>query len=343
MNCPHCNAPEEEEGAKFCGECGGSMQAPGTNPSADATTDGAAAASAALRCPSCGAGPSAIDADGFCTGCGAQRKKSPRDHFEVIISPTCAGVSDIGKKHHQNEDFISMAAGTDGAHVLVCCDGVSQSQNPQDGSKAGADAARDYVVAQLAAGNTDYQAMVTAAIVEAQTAICKVPFKPGLKDSKGRDIDPAQATIVLCLVLGKKIHFGWAGDSRAYWASPSGVRQITRDDSWADDQVQAGRMTMEEAMKRPEAHAITNSLGALPDGSNPGISPTVMAMNVAEAGRLIICSDGYWNYAEDPKTIEKFIASQPAGVAALTLARAMVDFANNAGGKDNISVIVRQF
>lgn len=338
MNCPHCSAPAEEEGAKFCGECGGTMEAPSA-----ASTGGAEAVNPLLRCPSCGAGPNAIDDDGFCTGCGTQRKKPQRDHFEVIISPKCAGVSDIGKKHHQNEDFIALATARDNALVLVCCDGVSQSQNPQEGSKAGAEAARDYVVAQLAAGATDSQAIVTAAIVAAQDAICKVPFTAGVKDGRGRDIDPAQATIVLTLLQSGKIHFGWAGDSRAYWAGSGGVVQITRDDSWADEQVAAGRMTMEEAMKRPEAHAITNSLGALPDGRNPGICPTVLTMNVTEPGRLIICSDGFWNYAEDPKLIAKLIAAQPANTDALTLARALVNYALECGGKDNVSVIIRQF
>jgi serine/threonine protein phosphatase PrpC len=308
-------------------------------------TVGGATTNAALRCPGCGAGPGAIDEDGFCTSCGTQRRAPARDHFEVIVSPRCAGVSDIGKRHHQNEDYITLALGKDGAHVLVLCDGVSQSQNPKEGSKAGSDAACASVVEQLAAGASDSQAVVREAIVAAQAAICKVPFSPGLRDNRDREIDPAQSTIVLALVQDKKIHLGWAGDSRAYWVGKGGVVQITKDDSWADEQVAAGRMTMEEAMKRPEAHAITNSLGALGDGRNPGIAPTVVTMNVTEAGRMIICTDGFWNYAEDPKVIARLVAAHPANNDALALARALVNFARDteSGGKDNISVIVREF
>jgi serine/threonine protein phosphatase PrpC len=201
------------------------------------------------------------------------------------------------------------------------------------------------VVEQLAAGASDSQAVVREAIVAAQAAICKVPFSPGLRDNRDREIDPAQSTIVLALVQDKKIHLGWAGDSRAYWVGKGGVVQITKDDSWADEQVAAGRMTMEEAMKRPEAHAITNSLGALGDGRNPGIAPTVVTMNVTEAGRMIICTDGFWNYAEDPKVIARLVAAHPANNDALALARALVNFARDTegGGKDNISVIVREF
>jgi hypothetical protein len=100
------------------------------------SADAAAVGDAGLTCPNCGAGPDAIDGDGFCSSCGVQRKVPARDHFEVIVSPRCAGVSDIGKRHHQNEDFIAAATAKDGAEVLFLCDGVSQSQNPKEVSNS---------------------------------------------------------------------------------------------------------------------------------------------------------------------------------------------------------------
>ncbi len=338
-NCPHCNAPAEVEGAAFCEECGGQMKEP-----ADLIGDSASAAAvggAGLTCPNCGAGPDAIDADGFCSSCGVQRKVPARDHFEVIVSSRCAGVSDIGKRHHQNEDFIAAAVAKDGAEVLVLCDGVSQSQNPKEGSQAASNAACASVAAQLDAGVLDGRVIVRDAIIAAQAAICAVPFSPGLKDNKDQVIDPAAATIVLALIQGKVIYLGWAGDSRAYWINEERAVQISLDDSWANQQVAAGLMTMAEAMAQPEAHSISNCLGAMADGTNGGIRPTVVTMNVTESGRLLICSDGLWNYAE-ADVIQKMCAHQSNNTA-LALARTMVDFARDSGGKDNISVIVREF
>jgi len=344
MKCPHCGEAVDEDDAKFCGECGGSLTAPEAAASGDGKPALSATVNAALRCPNCGAGPGAIDQDGYCN-CGTQRRAPARNHFERIISARCAGVSDIGTHHPENQDYIALGTGKDGTEALILLDGVSQSQKSMEGSQVSGDAALASILAQLEAGAVDGPTIVKAAIVAAQTAICTVPFKAGLKDAKDRDIDPAQSTIVLALIQDKKIHLGWAGDSRAYWAGRSGVVQVTRDDSWADEQVAAGRMTMEEAMKRPEAHAITNSLGALPDGRDPGICPTVVTMNVTEAGRLIICSDGFWNYAEDPKVIAGLLAAHPNSNEALALSRALVNFARDTvgGGKDNISVIVREF
>ncbi len=342
MNCPHCNAPQDEEGAKFCGECGGLMEVP-ANAGASASAQAVLSTNPALLCPTCGAGSGAIAEDGFCN-CGTQRRAPARNHFERIISPRCAGVSDIGTHHAENQDYIALGT-ENGDEALILLDGVSQSQNSMLGSQLAGDAALVSILAQLKAGITDPQAAVKGAIVAAQAAICAAPYSPLVKDAKGRDIDPAESTIVFALVQGKKIHLGWAGDSRAYWVGKNGIVQITKDDSWADEQVAAGRMTMEEAMNKPEAHAITNSLAAPgSDGKNPAISPTVITMNVTEAGRLIICTDGFWNYAEDPKMIAKLIAAHPTTNDALVLARALVNFGRDTvTNKDNISVIVREF
>jgi len=334
MKCPHCPEDDIPEGTKFCPECGGAMVAP----TQGATTTASAPVDPALRCPNCGAGPAAIDSDGFCS-CGTQRKRPERDHMEVIISPTVAGISDIGKRHNQNEDYMVLASTKDGDMVLVVCDGVSRSQNQQMGSKVGCEAARDTILQKLGAGATDAKEIVTLAIKAGQDAICKVPFDPTKTDQTGAVIDPAQSTIVACLIQSKKVTIGWAGDSRGYWITPKWVYPLTRDDSWLDEMVNSGKLTMEEALKRPEAHAITKSLGASDDGKNPGIEPSTMGMNVAEPGRLMLCSDGFWNYAEDPAVIRKLVDSQPANADALSLARALVNFANQQGGKDNVTVI----
>jgi serine/threonine protein phosphatase PrpC len=57
-------------------------------------------------------------------------------------------------------------------------------------------------------------------------------------------------------------------------------------------------------------------------------------------GRLLLCSDGLWNYAEQPAELAAKIAEQPADVDPLPLARFLTDFARQAGGHDNITVVV---
>jgi serine/threonine protein phosphatase PrpC len=269
------------------------------------------------------------------------RKHPERDHFEVVISGKVAGVSDVGLKHHQNEDFMALG-GDQTAMALVVCDGVSNSQNPQEGSKDGAEAARDTILKEVKAGVKDPEELLKAAVIAAQAAVCAVPFQKGLKNAKGEDIDPCQATLVAVLVQGKRITVGWAGDSRAYWIGKSGAQQITHDHSWLNEVLDSGQMTMEQALKDKRAHSITRSLGADANGNNPGIEPSACTLNVSESGRLLVCSDGFWNYA-DEKKITELVKAHPPTTDALTLARSLVNFARQQGGHDNITVVIATY
>src|SRR4051812_18949328 len=116
LACPQCSTPAAE-GAAFCEECGSALSA--------ATAKGG---DPALRCPECGAGPSALDAEGFCTQCGHRRLKSKRDHFEDALSSRVAGVSDIGCKYAENQDYFVLGKSDDDELVAIVCDGVSRSQ-----------------------------------------------------------------------------------------------------------------------------------------------------------------------------------------------------------------------
>ena len=93
MNCPACDAALPQADL-FCEECGHQLTKPPMQ--------------AAETCAHCGAGPDMVEADGFCSSCGVQRAKQGRDHMEIVISASFAGVSDRGRTHHRNEDFVAM-------------------------------------------------------------------------------------------------------------------------------------------------------------------------------------------------------------------------------------------
>ncbi|MBK7747527.1 MAG: protein phosphatase 2C domain-containing protein [Candidatus Obscuribacter sp.] len=354
-DCPACKVPQEDT-AKFCEDCGSSMSGQAVAATESGAGDSAvksAKSPATNLCSNCGAGPTAIDDDGFCTQCGHSRKHPDRDHFEVVLDSKVAGVSDRGIRHHQNEDYFAIGKGsplgTDGkptsetALALVVCDGVSQSQNPQDGSSIGATTARDYLLGAIARGYTSPETTITEALVEAQKAICTVPFNPAGKNDRGETIAPAQATIVAALAQGKRITIGWLGDSRAYWLTGTSCVQISRDHSWYNEVVDAGLKTRQEALADPQAHAITRSLGAAMDGSNPGVEPSFRTLNLTEKGTLLVVSDGFWNYADSEGAVLKLVNDQPAQLDPLSLARRLVQFAYDKGGKDNITVVVAKF
>jgi PPM family protein phosphatase len=135
----------------------------------------------------------------------------------------------------------------------------------------------------------------------------------------------------------------WLGDSRAYWlAQPASESvQLTRDDSVAGGMVEAGLATEEAAMASPHAHVLTRWLGAEAAdlGGDPGRAPHVEQYSPPGSGVLLICSDGLWNYAPEAADLAG-LALPKALNDPLGAAVDMVQFAVDAGGADNITVVL---
>jgi serine/threonine protein phosphatase PrpC len=340
MLCPNCSV-EASQGSQFCEECGSALAAPSSMSSTPASP-----ADPKLRCPGCGAGPGSVDDGGFCTRCGARRLSPSRDHFEEVLSRKAAGASDIGLKHDENQDYFVLAAAKTGDPIVFLCDGVSQSQNAMQGAKAACDAALASILDDLKEnGETAPISVLEKAMLQAQAAICNVPFVKGITDTGGDDpepIPPAQSTAVGVVVTAKRITISWVGDSRAYWVDHDGARQLTTDHSWFNEVVGSGEMTAEEALNDKRSRAIVRSLGADPDGANSGVEPDTLTLNITEKGVLLIVSDGLYVYA-DAKKIAEIVNQRVPSADALSLSRALVDYARDGGGRDNITVVALFF
>jgi serine/threonine protein phosphatase PrpC len=334
LNCTNCGE-QNEASANFCEGCGSTLKAE------------AVAADASGDCPTCKAGPGCIDDDGCCTVCGTKRKAAPRDHFHQVISAQVAGVSDIGCRYKENQDYLAIGQAP-GKLALVVSDGVSNSQNPMIGSKAAAEAALAVLLAapdQAQAAAADDRDLFARATDAAQAAICKTPYDATTFGRDGQALMPAQATLVCAYVdtTSRKVMVGWVGDSRAYWLSGSTCTQLTVDHSWYNWAITEGGMSPQAAKDDARSHSIIRSLGAADDGSSEGLEVDcdVRVLNASGKGTLVLCSDGLWNYLADEKHLSTLIDSY-GKVDALTVARRLVTFAREAGGHDNISCIIAQ-
>ncbi|MDH4148398.1 MAG: zinc ribbon domain-containing protein, partial [Acidimicrobiia bacterium] len=149
--CPACGEPTSV-GARFCEACGAEVEpAPGAGADGAAGTavigpPGAATGDHVGDCVDCGAPASEIDADRYCMRCG-HKQPAERDHLERV-ERSVAAVTDRGVRHHRNEDAFSFVVGDDLA-VLIVCDGVSSTDNPDIASQAAADAAAAHLRAAL--------------------------------------------------------------------------------------------------------------------------------------------------------------------------------------------------
>jgi serine/threonine protein phosphatase PrpC len=300
--CPACGAAIESAD-EFCEACGARL--------------GGELLSGA--CTGCGAPSGAIGRDGYCSRCGL-RQRRVRDHQEIDLG-VAASVTDRGLRHHRNEDAVFLATAPDGAVVAVVCDGVSLSVDPDIASDAAADAAGQLLVE---GGKT------RDAIAAAEAAVAKVSWTPT------DDLPAPASTIVTAVCRPARVSLGWVGDSRAYWLGLSSSQRLTVDDSWAEEQVDAGAMTEAEAEADPRAHSITRWLGA---DAPPG-DPQLTTFTPNESGRLVVCSDGLWNYAPSATDLVALLATQLPDATPLAIATSLADFALAQGGHDNITVIV---
>ncbi len=257
----------------------------------------------------------------------------PRDHLEIDLG-WAAGVTDRGHRHPRNEDAFHLGlAGpeADRGLVAVVCDGVSSSVRAEDASEVAATAAATTLTSVVAGPGSLADATVLAAAT-ASRAVAALEWTP-----TGHLGSPA-CTYVSAACRAGEVADGWVGDSRAYWIGPppAAIRQLTVDDSWAEAQVESGRMTESEAEADPRSHAITRWLGA----DAPELDAQVVTLAPSGPGRLLLCSDGLWNYTPTTRELAHLLAHQPQPATPIERARWLTDFACTAGGQDNITVVV---
>ena len=243
---------------------------------------------------------------------------------ELNIARELAAVSDRGLVHSRNEDAVIVISNPPFA-ALVVCDGVSMSHDPAHGAAAAAEATAQHLVNGAMTG-IDRKELMRAAILAGHEATC------GLAPAGTQSDQRPLTTVVAALAGSGTATIGWVGDSRAYLLSGAG-RLLTRDDSWVNWVIERGELTEDEALRSPHAHAIIQCLGD-PDETPV---PHVLTAILSPGERLLLCSDGLWNYAPAPSALTALTAEFPPATPALTICRDLVKFANYSGGRDNIT------
>jgi serine/threonine protein phosphatase PrpC len=347
--CRTCGAPIEPT-ARFCEACGSPL-----TPTAETVEDSVAELPIELTasvaqpeppaaeptvvlprpCLSCGG---VVGADGYCETCGT-KAPSERDHYVEQPASWVAACCDRGVRHHRNEDATAIAASTQPGQraVLVVCDGVSTADDSDVAAMAAARTARDVLVESRPAGlgvPESRAAAIEGALVTAGARANEAVVATTAPEAP----NPASCTFVAVVVEDDLCVFGNIGDSRAYWITDPGVGdpvQLTVDDSVAQLRIASG-VPKEQAEEGPQAHAILKWLGR----DAPDIRPTTGSVLLHGSGWVLVCSDGLWNYASEAHELQALIAQlgATAGSDPLLLAEAMVRWACDQGGKDNISV-----
>ncbi|MFZ0249130.1 MAG: PP2C family serine/threonine-protein phosphatase [Acidimicrobiales bacterium] len=279
----------------------------------------------------------------FCEACGRRvGEEAPPAAAVPAVTATdrnehdagsIGGVTDRGRRRLRNED--AMAIGTvDGRLIAAVCDGVASTANPDQAAREAADAAFATLEPLLHAPvwpATEVEGLLEQAFAAAQRAVMEVPDD----EPDGNDLSPS-TTMVVAVAAEGRITIANIGDSRAYWLSPDPgqARLLTVDDSWAQESIAEGS-AVEVAYAHPEAHTITRWVGADADS----VVPTIVTLDVTAPGLLVLCTDGLWNYFEDPGRLGALVPDRDTS-SPIVIARCLTDAALAAGGQDNVTVVV---
>jgi len=166
------------------------------------------------------------------------------------------------------------------------------------------------------------------AVLAAHAALLALPY-----EADGPLVEP-QATLVLAELHGLELGYAWVGDSRLY-VFDHAAQAMTRDDSWVNDQLDAGAAP-EQLKFNPNLHSITQCLGMR--DATPDVH--VRQAELVPGMRVLLCSDGLWNYLDDASQMDAALADGGNDLA--QLCQYLVLVANASGGQDNVTVAVGQ-
>ena len=138
-------------------------------------------------------------------------------------------------------------------------------------------------------------------------------------------------TLVLALFLNGRALIGHVGDARAYRLRRGTLAPLTRDHSLLQEQVDAGLISPEWARMATYRNIVTRAVGV-----EPVVRFDLAEHEVLDGDLFLLCSDGLHDMLSDD-TIAALLMAIPD---LPTAAQALLDAANEAGGRDNISVIL---
>jgi protein phosphatase len=222
--------------------------------------------------------------------------------------------TDTGRQRNANEDSYFVRA-----PIFVIADGMGGAQAGEVASKAAADAF------DVDLSEAPPERLLSETIANANRRIHDLARADPSRAGMGTTL-----TAAIVDAEREEVGIGHVGDSRAYRLRGGRLEQLTRDHSLVEEMRRKGQLTEAQAEDHPQRSIITRALGPEPE-----VEPDIQTVPAAPGDVFLLCSDGLTTMLGE-KQIAKLLASAGSMQGAV---RALVDEANRAGGRDNITVL----
>ncbi len=239
------------------------------------------------------------------------------------------GLTDTGKFRDSNEDAFLAHKPMDGQVILAAViDGVGGYSGGEVAAKLTHDTVSDYFKVNSADANQ--LPRLRESLVLSNTAIA---LERQLHDEHRQMA--CVATLVLVDIEQNKLYYAHVGDTRLYLLRDGGLVKLSHDHSFVGFLEDSGRLTEKEAMNHAKRNEIDKALGF------DGILPNEEYIETGESpflpgDHILLCSDGLTDLV-NKKAMETILFSNDS---LETKAHKLIAAANNAGGKDNITVVL---
>src|SRR5260370_12004380 len=231
----------------------------------------------------------------------------------MTIRRVVGAASDVGKVRDHNEDAYLV---DDQLGLVAIADGMGGHQAGEVASATALEALR----AAVSSGG---------GIRDAGTSANDAVYDKSTTDERLRGMGTTLTAGTLA--AGGTLLLGHVGDSRAYLLHDGALHRLTTDHSLVEELIRAGELTETEAEADPRRSMITRALGIEPD-----VEVDLYPIPLVSGDRILLCSDGLTGMVSEDE-LETVLRDEPNPTAA---ARRLVAAANEAGGIDNITVVV---
>ncbi|TFW08750.1 Stp1/IreP family PP2C-type Ser/Thr phosphatase [Oxalobacteraceae bacterium OM1] len=239
--------------------------------------------------------------------------------------------TDTGMVRPQNEDAIAVSPVYDFA---ILADGMGGYNAGEVASGMAVEVIRQYLETALGRRRrlglplrrgSDMRSLIAEATERANDAVYAAAQSEAAYNGMG-------TTLVVAAFEKDRVMLAHIGDSRAYRLRAGRLDQLTRDHSVLQEQLDAGIMTPEDARLSVHRNLVTRALGVVPEVEADLVEYETMPGDV-----YLLCSDGLSDMLDD-EDIAVILAEE--GCSLTAIGEALIAAANEAGGRDNVSVVL---
>ena len=222
--------------------------------------------------------------------------------------------TDTGRQRRGNEDAYYARS-----PLFAVADGVGGAQAGEVASQL----AVEVLSKGLPEGDGSIEERLLARVEEANVRIAEL----AQADARRAGMS---TTLTLAYVGEDELSVVHVGDSRLYRLRDGALERLTDDHTLVDELVRSGKLTQQEADQHPQRSIITRALGS------EGLEPDSRTWPARDADVYLLCSDGLTGMVDEARVGDLLRAAPSLSSAG----RALIDAANDAGGRDNITVVL---